>query len=112
MKTKVVLYTLLALLYSTVVLATIPSDSNQSPQAKNGVIDLRGESFSDGIELDGQWNFYWQQLINPGDQISHKGILVDFPFRWDGYLLNGKKLPDKKAISHAYLQYFIIRSKF
>jgi signal transduction histidine kinase len=92
MKIKVVLYTLLALFCSNTVLATPPSKASE-PKALHGLLDLRGESFSGEIALDGQWNFHWKKLINPGDSLAAKGILVDFPFRWDGYVVNGKKLP-------------------
>jgi signal transduction histidine kinase/CheY-like chemotaxis protein len=62
------------------------------PVAKNGIMDLRKQSFLQEIALNGQWAFYWQQYIDPLDTTS-KGEMVDFPFRWDGFVLNGKKLP-------------------
>lgn len=70
------------------------------PVANGGVLDLRSQSFSKQILLSGQWNFYWHQLINPGETPKVKPILVNFPFRWDGYLLNNKKLP-----SYGYATY-------
>jgi signal transduction histidine kinase len=69
--------------------------NNPFPKAKNGVLDLRAQkSFSVQIPLDGQWNFYWNQLIDPHDSIKRNGVLVDFPFKWNGFVLNGKELPD------------------
>ncbi|NTU31805.1 hypothetical protein HPY27_16760 [Brevibacillus sp. HB1.1] len=40
----------------------------QPPQAKQGVLDLRGVDWEDGdtIRLDGEWSFYWRQLLPPG----------------------------------------------
>jgi signal transduction histidine kinase/CheY-like chemotaxis protein len=52
------------------------------PVAKNGIIDLRKQSLNDKIALNGEWLFYWDQLISPGDSISAKGEFVNFPFRW------------------------------
>ncbi len=63
------------------------------PKARNGIIDLRNESFSGEIKLDGQWHFYWKHLLVPADTAIPKGSLIDFPHRWDGYILNGQKLP-------------------
>lgn len=68
---------------------------NATPRATNGILDLRGETFSDKIPLNGQWLFYWHQLQTP-DHINintTQGILVNFPFKWSGYVLNGKELP-------------------
>ncbi|HEY1008703.1 MAG TPA: ATP-binding protein [Daejeonella sp.] len=92
MRVYVVLYLLLIALSGTSVYAANTSNF-KTPQARNGVLDLRNNSFSDEIKLDGQWHFYWQRLINPGDTLPGNGILVNFPHRWDGYLLNGEKLP-------------------
>ena len=93
MKIKAILYCLATLLFCRDGLAASSSELEVNTRAKEGVIDLRYESFSKVVKLDGQWNFYWKQLIKPGDEILQKGFLVNFPFRWDGFLLNGKKLP-------------------
>lgn len=63
------------------------------PTATNGILDLRGQTFSDKIPLNGQWLFYWHELASPGTPPRTKGVLVDFPFKWNGYVLNGKELP-------------------
>ncbi len=40
-----------------------------TPEASRGVLDLRGYSFErDGsLPLDGEWEFYWNQLLEPKD---------------------------------------------
>ncbi len=63
------------------------------PIAARGTIDLRQQSLSERIALNGEWAFYWHQLLNPKDTIENKGTLVNFPFKWDGFVLNGEKLP-------------------
>ena len=63
------------------------------PVAINGQIDLTKQEFSEPIALDGQWDFYWNSFINGTDTTSHRPVLVDFPFKWNGYTLNGKELP-------------------
>ncbi|WP_244139389.1 hypothetical protein [Mucilaginibacter ginkgonis] len=77
--------------------------SKPSPEAINGVLDLRNQSFSDKISLNGQWKFYWHRLLAPGEKPNEKPIIVDFPFKWNGYKLNGKKLP-----SFGYATYELI----
>ena len=64
------------------------------PVAKNGVLDLRSAALTDKIELNGEWLFYWKQLIGPGDKPSGKPALVNFPSLWTrGNQTDGKKLP-------------------
>ena len=47
--------------------------------AKKGVLDLRSAPITDKIELNGEWVFYWRQLLNPGDKPAGKPTLTDFP---------------------------------
>lgn len=70
------------------------------PFAKDGVLDLRQTSLDGNIELNGEWLFYWQQFVNPA-VASTKGIPIQFPFVWNGYSLNGQKLPSFGYASYA-----------
>jgi len=63
------------------------------PNAKNGILDLRNSSLNTKIPLNGEWFFYWNQLISPGTENFKKGTIVDFPFLWTNYEENGQKLP-------------------
>jgi len=76
--------------------------SNAKSDAKNGILDLRRSSLTDIISLDGEWKFYWNQLIDPKNYDSQGQVyqIVNFPFRWENYELNGKKLP-----SYGYASY-------
>ncbi|WP_316790537.1 ATP-binding protein [Pedobacter frigoris] len=76
------------------------ADKNHPPIAKKGVIDLRGQSFTSNIALNGQWEFYWNQLINPMDTTIGNAELVDFPFRWTESKIKGKTYP-----SYGYATY-------
>lgn len=62
------------------------------PVAKNGVIDLRNQDLNHKIPLDGEWFFYWDQLISPAEVYKSKGEIVNFPYRWTDKR-NGKSLP-------------------
>ncbi|QDS32673.1 sensor histidine kinase [Brevibacillus brevis] len=58
----------------------------QPPQAKRGVIDLRGVDWEDGdtIWLDGEWSFYWRQFLTPGTFESHASVreYIQVPSSW------------------------------
>ena len=42
------------------------------PQAKQGVIDLRNVDFNQQtIKLNGEWEFYWKQLLTPQSQTGN-----------------------------------------
>ncbi|RZA01775.1 MAG: response regulator [Sphingobacteriaceae bacterium] len=73
--------------------------TDHAPLAANGVLDLRQHDFKQKVNLDGQWFFYWKQLLNPGDR-SNQGVPIAFPSLWSGYELNGEKLP-----SYGYATY-------
>ena len=62
------------------------------PIAKNGVIDLRDWDFEKygPAHLQGEWLFYWQQLILEGEGVDP--IVAPVPSRWTKYKLNGKPL--------------------
>ncbi len=72
---------------------------NPAPQAKNGVLDLRGWDFErDGIiQLDGDWEFYWEQLLTTEDFSAGTPppIMTGFinvPDPWNGYTVDGQSL--------------------
>ncbi|WP_316817748.1 ATP-binding protein [Pedobacter nyackensis] len=70
------------------------------PVAKNGIIDLRNQLLDQKIPLDGEWFFYWDQLISPNDLKRHEGIIVNFPYRWTDEI-NGKSFPAKGYASYS-----------
>jgi len=66
--------------------------------AKNGVLDLRNWNFEkDGVvNLDGEWAFYWKQLLRPKDFIDTLPVaetdFITVPGNWNGHEVNGEKL--------------------
>ncbi|MEI1278914.1 sensor histidine kinase [Leptospira venezuelensis] len=56
--------------------------------AKNGTLDLSEYPFEDGkiISLDGEWEFYWEEFISPGDfsdpKFRSKRKIVTIPSVW------------------------------
>ncbi|MCP4715930.1 MAG: response regulator [Deltaproteobacteria bacterium] len=45
------------------------SDTQKPPQAVKGVLDLSGWDYAKNkvVSLDGEWDFYWKQLLGPDD---------------------------------------------
>ncbi|RLD78045.1 MAG: hypothetical protein DRJ07_13795 [Bacteroidetes bacterium] len=68
------------------------------PKAQKGVLDLRDWDFNeDGlINLNGEWEFYWEQLLSSEDISNPKKVLqkelIQVPKNWKGKEINGKKI--------------------
>ena len=74
------------------------SPAKELPKAKNGVLDLADWDLArDGsINLSGEWEFYWEQLLGPDDFAGtdppvRTGI-IELPDIWNGYEVNGAPL--------------------
>jgi len=83
------LATRLILLLLFLLNACSPSDAPLPPTATNGLLDLSNWNFQteDPIELSGEWEFYWSQLLSP-DQIDLEGLnprLGQVPAAWTSY---------------------------
>lgn len=79
--------------------AALAEPSVQPPVVEQGVLDLsRWKLNLDGpVKLDGQWEFYWNQLLAP-DDFKAAGVAEltgyqYFPGSWKGFVHNGQSLP-------------------
>ena len=58
------------------------------PNSSGGILDLSDFEYESEyvIELKGKWQFYWEQLIYPGefDTIPHSPDYIDVPSIWSG----------------------------
>lgn len=62
--------------------------------AVQGVLDLSVENVSKGnFILDGKWEFYWSELLKPGDKPQYEPSFISIPNTWNNIELNGKPLP-------------------
>jgi HPt (histidine-containing phosphotransfer) domain-containing protein len=54
------------------------------PQVTDGVLDLRGQTPGENIELRGDWSFHWQKHIFPHELAAHEGerLLLKVPGNW------------------------------
>ncbi|MNO23755.1 Phytochrome-like protein cph2 [compost metagenome] len=74
------------------------TNSTYCPAAVAGVIDLSDiqEDQHAAAKLNGEWAFYWSQLLEPMDIEAGRGELsgyIDMPSNWENYELSGAKLP-------------------
>src|SRR3972149_8263377 len=60
------------------------------PAARNGVIDLINWDFKKNgpVKLNGEWDFYWNKLIFPGEENQNIANNIKFPGIWNGYVHN------------------------
>ena len=98
---------LFTLFFCMTLLTTLPvmggpaSADGEPPRARQGVIDLSEWDFSkDGpVDLNGQWEFYWQQLLSPED-FHHEAdppysAFLSLPSGWNHLKPEGKSLNRK-----------------
>ena len=95
MLNKKTIYYILILTIS-LLLFSCSKTEKETPQAKNGIIDLTEWNFNqDGIaSLDGEWEFYWEQLLTPtsfrNEQATKKNF-VTIPGLWCKYEIDSQK---------------------
>mgnify|MGYP001627153288 CR=1 FL=1 len=60
---------------------------------RDGLADLRAINLNDSaINLDGNWRFFWNELIDPALPPQPQAALVPFPMRWNKLVLDGQAL--------------------
>src|SRR3989339_1814456 len=69
----------------------------EKPQAIKGILDLRNWDLrTDGsISLNGEWEIYWEQFVDPLDIYNHKCRLTgffNFPGYWNNKIINNVEL--------------------
>lgn len=83
------LFLLIILLIAIIVLrGCVTQPSSPHPKAEGGIIELTKLQFENDIaKLDGEWEFYWNQLISP-DEIDMGQITgyISVPSTWNKYI--------------------------
>ena len=62
-------------------------------EAKGGMLDLRNQNISENITLNGEWLFYWNELLEKPEQSLKPGLKVQVPKLWTSYDIEGKTYP-------------------
>lgn len=76
-------------------------NKDAAPLARQGIIDLSNLDMMrfDPVRLDGEWEFYWNQLLSPEDfRGAHLPAVTAFlalPGAWNGFKFNDEKLGGK-----------------
>lgn len=77
--------------------------SNSTIKASNGILDLTKWDMNKQsiIQLNGEWEFYWNKLIEQKDLYKDKpDIIAEVPNTWEKYSVNGKSF-----LSEGYATY-------
>jgi signal transduction histidine kinase/ActR/RegA family two-component response regulator len=62
--------------------------------AQKGILDLRSVNvYKQSVPLNGEWKFYWRQLLWPGDTAVKTPDYVTYPSLWNKIKLHGQTLP-------------------
>jgi hypothetical protein len=86
-------------LFFVYLLAEVCSPATSAaPKVRHGVLDLTGWDFQkDGVvKLDGEWEFYWKQLLTDRDWRGGTVAEPDYgtvPGMWNYYRHDGKHFP-------------------
>jgi hypothetical protein len=95
------------ILFLIFIISGCQVSSKVYPQALNGTIDLTHWNFtSDGsVELSGEWEFYWEQLLEPSDferaentkntktqSIANNQHIITIPSSWNDYKIDGQPI--------------------
>ncbi len=78
-----------------VLISTGCSAKASAPRAENGVLDLRNWDFEGSgiVSLDGEWSFYWNQLLAYKDlKETSRTMNVQVPETWDNYKIGNTGL--------------------
>lgn len=99
-------FSLKSLFTALMILSFLPSYGTvEQPEVQKGVLDLREWEFnSDGaIELRGEWEFYWDQLLFPFEFDLHKNRQVyhrHFPKLWKNDTIGGELITPEGFATH------------
>lgn len=57
---------------------------SDGPRAEKGVLDLREyDFFEEGvIKIEGEWHFFWEEIIDPSTHSFESGYIVEVPSSW------------------------------
>jgi len=99
-KRKLNMRRIIGLCLVVLLLLTACGRQPDPPVAENGVLDLSAWNFEQHgpLRLDGQWAFFFGQLLAPGDfkdLPAAPGGHIQLPGLWQGQIVNGISLPAK-----------------
>jgi 7TM diverse intracellular signalling len=81
------------ILFSLTFLFRLSASAQELAKPVDGVLDLRARDFKDSpkISLDGDWNFYWNQLLSFREAEKKEATTIAFSIPWNEQV--GKPFP-------------------
>ncbi len=78
------IYRRFILIFSLFFASFSMAQAGDSPVAKDGVLDLRSyDFFEEGvISIEGEWRFFWEEIIDPSLHSDSTGYIVSVPSSW------------------------------
>ncbi|QHT59376.1 response regulator [Paenibacillus lycopersici] len=96
--------------FSLIPLSMLMNHHNQTGElrVRNGIMDLSAwnDERNPIIRLDGEWEFYWNELLTPEDfrdKAPANAAYMKVPSRWNGKMADGRSLP-----SYGYATYRVV----
>jgi len=81
--------------------ASLHAQENKKPLATHGLIDLQNQPLAMApVSLQGDWAFYWQQLITVDSDTTNRRF-APYPQLWKDVVTNGQALPSQGYASYA-----------
>ena len=101
MTVRKTLFVIASVSFSVAVLISCGFNNSAAATAEisSGVMDLRGRDFleTDSVRLNGEWEFYWNQLLSPEDFKKEPGAAdiryIRVPSVWNDGSWYGEELP-------------------
>ncbi|MFJ7970190.1 ATP-binding protein [Psychrobacillus sp. NPDC096389] len=83
------------LIYGLALSSILVKEKTIAPKVVNGVLDLRNYEFNEAepLEMNGEWEFVPNQLLNSQEFHNQKSYLVPVPSLWTENDLEGKEVP-------------------
>jgi adenylate cyclase len=84
-----------SLLLLLTAILIIGCKNNNTTEVKNGVLNVEQWDFKKNgtITLNGEWEFYWNQLLEPNNfQDSKVKTYIELPTVWNNYVFKNQKL--------------------
>ncbi|TAH29916.1 MAG: hypothetical protein EAZ06_04990 [Cytophagales bacterium] len=96
MKTKYFpIFLFVSILYFITGCQKLDKNQIKTPIAEKGILNLSEYDFSQTFGLEGEWEFYANELLNPQDSTTWKNLKKHYqkvPSTWNEHQIDGKKL--------------------
>lgn len=75
--------------------------SHRTEAQDRSTLDLRSWNWEEPLDLDGEWDFYWEQLIEHPSESNRPPVKLQVPHDWSKIEIDGEELPDYGYATYA-----------